>query len=185
MSIFTINNINALTHDEFLNNGIYLHIVHATTVPPHLVLSINGKIFSLSTKGPSLDGSMEQNLRFLRFKNIKTLFVKLKLPLLVTQNDLLKRIRTIVSAYPRVDIGIATCLSPIKDFCNEIYHTNTNDVQLIFDLFPKLKEQGLVEEIYHLHLDDDLKGGVLSMDKYSVFEVNECIHSSAGLIRRA
>ena len=77
MSIFTINNINALTHDEFLNNGIYLHIVHATTVPPHLVLSINGKIFSLSTKGPSLDGSMEQNLRFLRFKNIKTLFVEI------------------------------------------------------------------------------------------------------------
>ena len=126
MSIFTINNINALTHDEFLNNGIYLHIVHATTVPPHLVLSINGKIFSLSTKGPSLDGSMEQNLRFLRFKNIKTLFVKLKLPLLVTQNDLLKRIRTIVSAYPRVDIGIGVVYLVAKIFNRRQTGSNTN-----------------------------------------------------------
>ena len=185
MSIFTINNIQPLLHDEFLNDGIYLHIVHATTVPPHLVLSINGKIFSLSTKGPSLDGSMEQNLRFLRYKNVKTLFVKLKLPMLVTSTDLLKKIRTIVSAYPRVDIGIATCLTPIKDFCSEMYHTNTSDVQLIFDLLPKLKEQDLVEHIYHLHLEDDLSEGILTMDKYSVFEVNECIHSSTALIRRA
>ena len=183
MSQFKIANIKPLLHDEFLNSGIYLHIVNATTVPPHLVLSINGKVFSLSTKGPSLDGNMEQTLRFLKFKKVKTLFVKLKLPLLVTQEDLLHKIRLITSAYPRVDVGMATCLTPIKDFCNEVYFTNTNDVQLIFDLLPRLSDQELVEEIYHLHLEDDIKENSLLINKYSVFEVNECIYSSYELKR--
>jgi hypothetical protein len=183
MSKFKIDNIKPLLNDEFLNFGIYLHIVHATTVPPHLVLSINGKVFSLSTKGPSLDGNMEQTLRFLKAKKVKTLFVKLKLPLLVTPKDLLEKIRLITSAYPRVDIGVATCLTPIKDFCSDVYATNINDVQLIFDLLPKLSDQELVEEIFHLHLEKDLTEGALLMDKYSVFEVNECIYSSYELKR--
>ncbi len=185
MLVFKIDNIKPLVSDELLNHGIYLHIVHATTAPPHLVLSINGKIFALSTKGPSIDGNMEQNLRFLRYKRVKTLFVKLKLPLLISSTDLLKKIRSIVTAYPRVDIGIATCLTPIKEFCSEIYQTNTQDVQLIFDLFPKLKDQQLVDDIYHLHLEDDLVGNDLLIDQYSVFEVNECIHSSYKYSRRA
>ena len=146
MSTFEIANIKPLPSDEILNFGIYLHIVNATAVPPHLVLSINGKSFSLSTKGPALDGNMEQTLRFLKYKKVKTLFVKLKLPLLVTQEDLLHKIRLITSSYPRVDVGVATCLSPIKDFCKEVYDTNASDVQLIFDLLPRLADQELVLE---------------------------------------
>ncbi len=183
MSTFEIANIKPLPNDELLNFGIYLHIVNATTIPPHLVLSINGKVFSLSTKGPVLDGNMEQNLRFLKYKKVKTLFVKLKLPPLVTQEDLLHKIRMITSAYPRVDVGVATCLTPIKDFCKKIYETDASGVQLIFDLLPRLSDKELVEDVFHLHLAADLHGDVLLMDRYSVFEVNECIYSSYELKR--
>lgn len=155
MLVFKIDNIKPLVSDELLNHGIYLHIVHATTAPPHLVLSINGKIFALSTKGPSIDGNMEQNLRFLRYKRVKTLFVKLKLPLLISSTDLLKKIRSIVTAYPRVDIGIATCLSPVKLFFEEVYNLSMKDLNYLFQLLPALYSEKLIECTASLFIDEN------------------------------
>lgn len=161
--------------DKQLNDGVYLLILNARTVPPHLLLTVSGKVYGISTKGPSFDQSVDVYLNYVKKKNIESVFVKLKLPAIYTDDQMLDSVRSIVKAYPRVDIGAATCLSPIKDFMNEIYSTEVHDVHLIFDLLPKLKSQNIIEGYFQMNLDDAMAKGELLMKRYSVFEVNEAI----------
>ena len=99
-----------------LGTGVYLIVLHARRVPPHLTLSVQGKLFSLSVKGPSVDGELSHLLRFIKQRSIETLFIKLAVPALFTIQQLRNEIKKYTLAYPRVDVGIATCLNPIKDF---------------------------------------------------------------------
>jgi hypothetical protein len=161
-----------------LQQGVFVVLLDALKVPPHLLLIVSGKFFSISTLGASLDEEVEKYLQFIRRKKTATLFVKLAIPLIFTHEDLLKKVRKITQSYPKVDIGIATCLSPLRDFCSEVYETDESKISLIFDLLDRLKEQKVVEAYYQLNLDDELKNGTLSLNKYSVFEVNEAIHSA-------
>jgi hypothetical protein len=161
--------------EKQLDDGVYLLILNARTVPPHLLLTVSGKVYGISTKGPSFDQSVDVYINYVKKKNIESVFVKLKLPAIYTDDQMLDSVRSIVKAYPRVDIGAATCLSPIKDFMNQIYSTEVHDVHLIFDLLPKLKSQNIIEGYFQLNLDDAMAKGELLMKKYSVFEVNEAI----------
>lgn len=161
--------------EKQLDDGVYLLILNARTVPPHLLLTVSGKVYGISTKGPSFDQSVDVYINYVKKKNIESVFVKLKLPAIYTDDQMLDSVRSIVKAYPRVDIGAATCLSPIKDFMNQIYCTEVHDVHLIFDLLPKLKSQNIIEGYFQLNLDDAMAKGELLMKKYSVFEVNEAI----------
>ena len=100
-------------NDIVLQNDIYLVLLDATRVPPHLLISVNGKIFTLNLTGASVDGELSALLTLIRKKRIETIFIRLSLPPLFTIEQLKEEIRTCTLAYPRVDIGIATCLSPI------------------------------------------------------------------------
>ena len=73
-------------------------------------------------------------LNYIRKHNIESIFVQLKLPIVYTDIEMLSAVRKVIKAYPRVDIGLATCLSPIKDFMSSAYKTDIHDVHLIFDL---------------------------------------------------
>lgn len=177
MSDFKILDLLPL-HEEQLKEGVYLLILNARTVPPHLLLTVSGKVYGISTKGPSFDTSVDVYMNYVKKKCVESVFVKLKLPAIYTDKQMLDSVRSIVKAYPRVDIGAATCLSPIKDFMSEVYSTEIHDVHLIFDLLPKLKSQGVIEGYYQMNLDDAMAKGELLMKRYSVFEVNEAIHKA-------
>jgi len=117
-------------------------------------------------------------LNHIKKRNIESVFVKLKLPSIYTDKQMLDSVREVVKAYPRVDIGAATCLSPIKDFMNFNYQTEVHDVHLIFDLLPKLQEQDIIEGYYQMNLEFVMNRGDLLMKRYTVFEVNEAIHDA-------
>lgn len=161
-----------------LQEGVYLVLLDALAVPPHLLLIVSGKVFSISTLGPALDQDFEKYDRLIHKKKIPTIFIKLSLPVVFTQEMLLDKIRSITQSYPRVDIGIATCLSPIKDFCGEVYQVEKKPVKLVFDLLDGLKKQNAIESYHHLFLDQELHNGNIFLNRYSVFEVNEAIHSA-------
>lgn len=174
---FVIQNLQILNEDE-LYNGVYLLILHARTVPPHLSLTVMGKVYGISTKGPSFDKDVNIYLNYIKKHNVETVFVRLALPAVYTDQQMLSAVRSVVKAYPRVDIGAATCLSPIKDFMQGAYSTEVHDVHLIFDLLPKLQQQGVIEGYYQMNLEDAMASGELKMKRYSVFEVNEAIHEA-------
>tara|TARA_B100000963_G_C22414147_1_gene574636 strand:+ start:76 stop:627 length:552 start_codon:yes stop_codon:yes gene_type:complete len=177
MSDFKILNLQSLSEQK-LYQGVYLLILNARTVPPHLSLTVSGKVYGVNTKGPTFDKDVNVYLNYIKKYNVESIFVQLKLPPLYTDEEMLSAVRKVVKAYPRVDIGAATCLTPIKAFMNSAYKTEVHDVHLLFDLLPKLQSQNIVEGYYQMNLDDAMLKGELLMKRYSVFEVNEAIHKS-------
>jgi len=166
-------------NDALLLNDVYLVLLYATRIPPHLLVSVNGKIFTLSVKGASVDGELSSLLKLIRRKNIGTLFIRLSLPSLFTFEQLQEEIRKCTLAYPRADIGLATCLTPIKDFCHAIYETDSKNVNLIFDLLPKLQEQKAMEACFHLNMEKYLLNNSLLLNMYEVNDVHEAIRNSS------
>lgn len=162
----------------YLKEGVYVVLLDVLNIPPHLLLTVSGQFFSISTMGAALDEESEKYIQFIQRKKIPTVFVRLSLPPVFTQDDLLKKIRKITSSYPKVDVGIATCLSPLKDFCSEVYETDKNKISLIFDLLDSLKNQNVIEAYFQLNLEQEIQNGNLSIDKYSMFEVNEAIYGA-------
>lgn len=163
---------------EYLKDGVFLVLLDALKVPPHLLLVVSGKVFSISTMGPSIDQEFEKYFRMIQKKQMPTIFVQLSLPLVFTKEMLTDKIRLITKSYPRVDIGIASCLNPIKDFCNDVYEVDKSRVNLVFDLLDGLKNQEVIVSYHHLNLDKELINGEIILNKYSVFEVNEAIHAA-------
>jgi hypothetical protein len=164
---------------QYLQEGVYLILLNALEVPPHLLLVVSGKVFSISTLGPLLNEDVSKYLRLIEKRKLPTLFVKLSLPFIFTPKDLLEKVESITSSYPRVDVGVATCLNPIKDFCSDIYNVDKTQINLVFDLLDELQIKKSIEGYFHLHLKDEVVSGEISMEKYSVFEVNEAIHAIA------
>ena len=161
-----------------LRDGIFLVIMHANRVPPHLSLVVNGKQFSLDVKGPSLDQDVAVLLRNIYWSKAATLFIKLSVPTIFSLLDLQDEVAKVTAAYPSVQAGMITCLAPIKDFCESVYQTSVGDIDFVFDLLPKLEEQGVLQESYHLHMHKyiDIEGG-FELLTYSMFDINEQIQS--------
>jgi hypothetical protein len=176
-----------------LMNDVYLILLHATRTPPHLLLSINGKTFTLSVKGAAVDGELPALLTLIRRKNIETLFIRLTLPALFTLEQLKAEIRSCTLAYPRADIGIATCLTPINDFCHLVYDTESKNINLIFDLLPKLEQKNLMKDCYQLNLrptsivieeakntsSKEVSNNSFELKRYEVNDVHEAIRKSS------
>ena len=180
---YKISNLLPAT-EAVLMNDVYLVLLYATRVPPHLLVSVNGKIFTLSVKGATVDGELPALLTLIRRKNIETVFIRLALPPLFTLDQLSKEIRDCTLAYPRADIGIATCLTPIKDFCHSIYDTESKNVNLIFDLLPKLQERNAMKDCYEMNLRltpalSKGEGAFFELITYEVNDVYEAIRKSS------
>lgn len=166
-----------------LKRDVYLVMMYANRIPPHILLSVNGKLFSLSVKGNLVDEDLILYLRTIKKHKIETLFIKFFVPEIFTMSQLHQTITKITLSYPHLEPGSITCLAPVKDFCSNIYHTDTKDVKFIFDLLPKLEKQGIIGCTYHLNMEKYLLSeNNFALNTYSMFEVNENIYSFNSLI---
>ncbi len=165
--------------DYFLLTDVYLIVLYATRIPPHLAISVNGKLFTLTVKGATIDGELKALLKLIRQRMIDSIFIKLSVPPLFTIAELRNEIKKYTLAYSRVDVGIATCLSPIKDFCSGIYETELQRVNFVFDLLPKLYEQKVITSCYQLNLNRYMIGNSFHLSKYTMNDIYEGIRSSS------
>lgn len=176
MSSYSIKGIHP-ANEAVLYSDVYLVLLHATRIPPHLLVSVNGKIFSLGVKGPMVDDELSSIVKLIKQRRVPTIFVRLSVPPLFTIDDLRKEIRKYILAYPRVDIGIATCLTPIRDFCGSVYHTETERVNFVYELLPKLFNQKAAGESYHLFMEPYLVEANFALPQYSMNDIYEGIRS--------
>ncbi|MBL7892682.1 MAG: hypothetical protein JNL63_08630 [Bacteroidia bacterium] len=165
--------------EALLLNDVYLVVLYATRIPPHLAISVNGKLFTLTVKGATVDGELKALLKLIRQRNIDSIFIKLSVPAVFTLDQLRDEIKKYTLAYPRVDVGIATCLSPIKDFCSEVYEAEMQRVNYVFDLLPKLYERNVIASCYQLNLDRYLVGNSFYLSKYNMNDIYEGIRSAS------
>ena len=170
--------------DEFnVRRDSFLVLLYADRVPPHLSLSVQGQLFSLDVRGATIGADIAPMWRLIHQRKIETLFVQLQLPPLLDLAVLRQQLAVLTSAYPSVQVGNITCLAPIKDFCSKVYSTEVGDVDFVFDLLPKLEEQGVLADTYHLNMERYLdENGAFKLRTYSMFDVNERIGAASQLL---
>jgi hypothetical protein len=174
---YTLSNILA-ANDAVLATDIFLVILYANRIPPHLALTINGKLFTLTVKGATVDGEITTLLRTIKKNSIETIFVRLNMPQLFTVEQLKSEIKKYTLAYPRVDVGAATCLAPIKDFCQSVYATDTKNVNFIFDLLPKLELQNKLSDCYHLNMEKYMQKNNFALHQYTLNDIYDSVRQN-------
>jgi hypothetical protein len=141
-------------NEHELSKGLHIAIVHATRIPPHIGLIVDGKYCSLSIKGQDINTLVNVLIKNSSIRKIPTIFVKIKQHSTFSDIYLREHFITNVQQFPRVDVGIATCLSPIKLFFEEVYNLSMKDVNYLYELLPLLESGGLIESTSSLFIDE-------------------------------
>lgn len=137
-----------------LLNGIYIVVQHATRIPPHIGLIIDKTYHSLSIKGHDIDTPVRALIKNIEQRSIPSVFIKIKSHASFSPSYLKDHFILNIQQFPRVDKQVATCLSPIKHFFDEVYDIPMTDVNFLFDLLPKLKHESLIECCMSLFIDE-------------------------------
>jgi hypothetical protein len=170
--------------EETLRKGIYVVVLHADRVPPHIGIVAGKKYHSLTIKGQETDLSIEALIKNIRIRKIKSLFIRID-PHPTFSNDYLKdHLVHIIQQFPKVEIGKANCLSPVKLFFEEAYSVSLDQVNFIFELIPELQRLNMIADISSLNIDS-LQ---FELPVYSTAHINQGIElalKEAKLIRSA
>ncbi|HET6992857.1 MAG TPA: hypothetical protein VFJ43_16095, partial [Bacteroidia bacterium] len=94
------------------SKGVYIILFNATTIPPHLLLSVEGKIYSITDSGRQMGSPLEKLVLFIRRKNVPALFVEWKQLGSWKVEKLESLVSEIFLKYDRVAEGKVSCLFP-------------------------------------------------------------------------
>lgn len=137
-----------------LSEGLYLVVIHASRIPPHIGIIAGGKYHSLTIKGQETDQPLEILMKNIRIRKIPSLFIKINSSLL--SDDLLREhvVRN-VRQFPKAAADGATCLSPVKLFFEQAFSVSMQNIQYLFELLPKLEEENLLENVSSLNISGE------------------------------
>ncbi len=155
--------------ENFKFKGLFITILHAYRIPPHIGLIIDGNYYSLTIKGRELNVSTDTYLRNIKQKNIPTLFFQLKKHPIFSTDYLKEHFILNISKFDKVAVNKATCLSPIKLFFEETYAIDISDINFIYELIPHLESLELIENIYSKNIEEK----EFELPSYSLDEINE------------
>ncbi len=140
--------------EDKLLKGIYIAVIHATRIPPHIGLIIDGKYHSLTVKGQDINTSLTALVKSTLQRKIPSLFIKIKSHTTFSESYLKEHFITNIRQFPKVDIGIATCLSPIKLFFAEVYDVSIENINYLFELIPLLYAEQLIEYVSSVFINE-------------------------------
>jgi hypothetical protein len=158
-----------------LEKGVFLVVLHAGRIPPHIGLVADGLYHSLSIKGRDLNVPLEVLTKSVLQRKIPSLFIQIK-----TGSELLPEVlgaafQTDVQRYHRVDIGVATCLSPLKHFFARTWKLDLTQVNYLYQLLPLLEKQELLGCSYGWNMEALLQEGSFRLPYYTMTEINKGI----------
>ncbi len=154
-----------------LLKGIYIVVQHATRIPPHIGLIADKEYHSLTIKGHDIHTPVSALVKNTLQRKIPSLFIKIKPHTTFSAIYQKEHFITNVQQFPRVDIHVATCLSPVKLFFEEVYNVPMNNIDYLYELLPKLDEEGLIEKVTSLFVDEQN----YQLPVYTNKEINEGI----------
>jgi hypothetical protein len=128
-----------------LSNGVYIVVMHATRIPPHIGLIIDKHYHSLTIKGRDINTPIRALIKNIEQRKIPSLFIKIKPHVTFSNAYMREHFILNVQQFPKVDKDVATCLSPIKLFFDEVYDVRMQEINFLFDLLPRLFEDDLIE----------------------------------------
>lgn len=136
------------------NKGCWLTVLHASRIPPHVGLMIDGNYNSLTIKERELNVSAAALLKAVAQKKIETLFLKLvKHPVFSTDHQL-HIFQEQLNQFTAVKPNEATCLSPLKLFFEEFYAIPNEKEQLLFDFVDALYQNDYITNAIGVNLPE-------------------------------
>ncbi len=160
--------------DSTLTKGLFICLLHAKRVPPHIGIIIDGQYHSLTIKGIEPNVSVTALLRTIQQQKIESAFLKIT-PHPVFSNDHMNSMfLEILKKYPQIRSNEVTCLTPLKDFFNEFYAINTSANDMIYDLLKRMAANNFILQAYSLNLS--LENGLLSIPVYTQDELSQKIN---------
>lgn len=171
MPVFVVHHVHPLNNVSPFQ-GIFLVLLNAGKRPPHIALLINGKVYSLTHRGTQIGEPLEVLMKSINIKTIKTLFFKLTPPAGFVEKEVKIEMEKILLNYNKAEVGTVTCLAPVKDFFELKYNLTVHHAEFVFDLLPLLDSEKVIENVFHLHMEKDLKEGKYFFEKYTMEEIN-------------
>lgn len=158
-----------------IEKGIYLCLLHAKRIPPHIGVIISGKYHSLTIKGAEPNVQLKALLKTIAQKKIETIFLKIAPHPVYSLDHLNSVFLEILKPYTQIKNNELTCLSPIKEFFLEFYALRSNEKDIIFTFLNQLNNNSFILEANSLNLA--LENNQVKIPVYSQDELNEKIKS--------
>ena len=128
------------------SQGLYLWVFHADKIPPHIGISLDGLFYSLKSSGVDIALDTGKVFRLISDKKLPSILIGLTSK--VSDAELHK----IYQSYSKTQAGSITCLTPV----NEVL--GIDNVTKLSELLMRLKEDGILSQVYGFYLPEQLKG---------------------------
>jgi len=159
-----------------LSKHAWIVILHASRIPPHVGILIDGNYNSLTIKGHELNVRLEVLLKTIQQKKLEALFIQLeKHPVFSTQYQL-EIFQHHLKQFTQVN-DEATCLSPVKLYLQEFYVIPLQESELLFELVERLKQNQYIHKTIGLNIDSKLKGEEFELPIYSSKQLRTVIQT--------
>lgn len=159
-----------------LHKGLWIIILHASRIPPHIGMVIEGNYHSLSIKGAEINVSSETLLKSIHQRKIPAIAYRLiKHPVFSTEYLNECFIHQLLQS-PTITEGKTSCFSPVKDFLQEFFTLNPDKVEFVYHLIPWLKANNQIAEIISFNLPSS--ENEFQLPKYSKDELEEGIRQA-------
>jgi len=159
-------------HEEQLMKGNFIVVLQTVRVPPHLLIAVNGKSWSISVSGQLPAEPLEKLFAYILRKKIPTIFSELILPDHVSAAEFCVMLDRAVSKYPEVHENEISCLHPIREVAAEVFGEAANEAQFIFELIPAIEHAKGIGRHYGMYIDEYLDSeGNLAMPVYTSDDV--------------
>ncbi len=159
--------------ESHLHKGLYICLLHAKRVPPHIGLIINGQYHSLTIKGAEPNVSLKALLKTIELKRIESIFFKIEMHPVFSTDYLNSVFLEILKKHPHIVSNQVTCLTPLKAFFIEFYALEAVENDMIYTFLKQLVNNNFILEAYSLNLA--LQNNQIEIPVYSQNELNEKI----------
>ena len=158
-----------------LGKGIYLVLLHATRIPPHIGMLFDGTYHSLTVKGKDSDVPFQALTRNILLRKLPSLFLEIKTGSAHSAAEMSGIFKDLLAPYNRVEAGQATCLSPVKQFFTEVSGIPAENVSYVYELIPLLQARGLAGAASGFFLEEKLESGSYRFPWYTMQEIDSGI----------
>jgi hypothetical protein len=169
-----------------LSQGIFILLLNANSVPPHLLLSIEGELYSITDAGRQMGSALKKMLGFIERKKIPALFVEWHLPEDWNVEKMKSEIRLNFLKYEKVVEGKVSCLFPIRDTAVSVLGDEMKNAEFIFELLPLIQKRNEIGKTFALNMENTIDSdGSFELMTYDDRQLNEAIAAGGASIRPA
>lgn len=166
-----------------IRRGIYLVLLHANRVPPHIGMMMDHVYHSLSIKGQEINVSGDALLKNITLRKIPSVFLEIRKHPVFSNAHLGECFGEQVKQFDRVNTKGNTCLSPVKLFFEEFYALDGPKIDLVFDLLAQLNANNFISRAFGAHLGA-LKENIFYLHPYKRADLDRQISEELAKMKK-